>query len=79
MAHRASLASHGLTIAFPSGGVDRFCPSGNDALLSRIAQHGVVISELPCGQPPTKWRFLQRNRKYDVNNRVSIVYSAINY
>jgi len=60
MAHRAALASHGQTIAFLAGGVDRFYPSGHDALLTRIVEQGAVISELPCGQAPTKWRLLQR-------------------
>jgi DNA processing protein len=62
MAHRAALASSGQTIAFLAGGVDRFYPSGHEALLTRIVEVGAVVSELPCGQPPTKWRFLQRNR-----------------
>jgi DNA processing protein len=62
MAHRAALASGGLTVAFLAGGVDRFYPSGHDALLTRISQVGAVVSELPLGSPPTKWRFLQRNR-----------------
>ena len=30
--------------------------------LGRIAERGVVLSEVPCGTAPTKWRFLQRNR-----------------
>lgn len=62
MAHRAALASHGKTIALLAGGVDRFYPSGHDALLTRIVEEGLVLSELPCGAPPTKWRFLARNR-----------------
>lgn len=62
MAHRAALASAGLTVAFLAGGVDRFYPSGHDALLTRISQVGTVVSELPLGSPPRKWRFLQRNR-----------------
>ena len=61
MAHRAALASDGITVAFLAGGVDRFYPSGHDALLGRIAEKGVVVSELPCGAAPTKWRFLQPN------------------
>ena len=60
MAHRSALASSGTTIAFLAGGVDRFYPSGHDALLNRIVEAGAVVSELPCGAPPTKWRFLQR-------------------
>ncbi|MBC7590071.1 MAG: DNA-processing protein DprA, partial [Salinibacterium sp.] len=62
MAHRAALANGGNTIAVLAGGVDRFYPTGHDSLLGRIAQDGLIISELPCGQPPTKWRFLARNR-----------------
>jgi len=63
MAHRAALASHGFTIAFLAGGLDKFYPSGHEQLLTRIAETGAVISEVPCGTAPTKWRFLQRNRK----------------
>ena len=60
MAHRAALASSGTTVAFVAGGVDRFYPSGHDALLTRIVESGAVVSELPPGSSPTKWRFLQR-------------------
>jgi DNA processing protein len=60
MVHRSALASGGLTVAFLAGGVDRFYPSGHDALLGRIATVRAVVSELPCGSPPTKWRFLHR-------------------
>jgi DNA processing protein len=62
MAHRAALASRGGTIAVLAGGVDRFYPAGHDALLTRIVEAGLVISELPPGAAPTRWRFLQRNR-----------------
>jgi DNA processing protein len=76
MAHRAALASHGQTVAFLAGGVDRFYPSGHDALLSRIAEVGAVVSELPCGQAPTKWRFLQRNRLIAAASRATVVLEA---
>ncbi|WP_231595393.1 DNA-processing protein DprA [Salinibacterium sp. SWN1162] len=76
MAHRAALASQGLTVAFLAGGVDRFYPSGHDALLGRIVEHGVVISELPCGSPPTKWRFLQRNRLIAAASMATVVLEA---
>jgi DNA processing protein len=76
MAHRAALASHGQTVAFLAGGVDRFYPSGHDALLTRIVEQGAVISELPCGQPPTKWRFLQRNRLIAAASRATVVMEA---
>jgi DNA processing protein len=76
MVHRAALASGGLTVAFLAGGVDRFYPSGHDALLSRIATVGAVVSELPCGAPPTKWRFLQRNRLIAASSAGTVVIEA---
>jgi DNA processing protein len=76
MAHRAALASRGLTMAFLAGGVDRFYPSGHDALLTRITERGAVLSELPCGEPPTKWRFLQRNRLIAAASAATIVMEA---
>jgi DNA processing protein len=76
MAHRAALASHGTTVAFLAGGVDRFYPSGHDALLARIVESGAVLSELPCGEPPTKWRFLQRNRLIAAASNATVVLEA---
>lgn len=76
MAHRSALASGGLTVAFLAGGVDRFYPSGHDDLLSRIAAVGAVISELPCGSQPTKWRFLQRNRLIAAASQATVVLEA---
>jgi DNA processing protein len=61
-AHRAALASQGLTIAVLAGGLDRFYPSGHEALLTRVVDRGAVVSELPPGASPTRWRFLLRNR-----------------
>ncbi|TFV99339.1 DNA-processing protein DprA [Orlajensenia leifsoniae] len=76
MAHRSALASGGLTVAFLAGGVDRFYPAGHDDLLSRIATVGAVISELPCGSQPTKWRFLQRNRLIAASSQATVVLEA---
>lgn len=61
-AHRSALASGGTTVAVLAGGLDRFYPAGNDELLRRIAATGCVIAEAPSGVPPTRWRFLARNR-----------------
>lgn len=76
MAHRAALASSGRTVAVLAGGVDRFYPSGHEALLTRIVDEGAVVSELPCGAAPTKWRFLQRNRLIAAMSRATIVLEA---
>jgi DNA processing protein len=62
MAHRAALASRGVTVAVLAGGLDRFYPSGHEQLLARIVDRGVVLAEVPPGTTPTKWRFLLRNR-----------------
>lgn len=76
MAHRAALASRGTTIAFLAGGLDRFYPSGHDALLTRIVETGAVLSEVPCGVAPTKWRFLQRNRLIAAASQATVVLEA---
>lgn len=76
MAHRAALAGGGITAAVLAGGVDRFYPSGHEELLTRIAREGVVLSELPCGSAPTRWRFLQRNRIISALGRATVVLEA---
>ncbi|MEB7505136.1 DNA-processing protein DprA [Arthrobacter koreensis] len=50
------------TIAVLAGGVDRFYPAGNEDLLRAVADAGLILSEVPPGSAPTRWRFLQRNR-----------------
>jgi len=76
MAHRATLASGGATVAVLAGGIDRLYPSGHEALLTRIAEQGALVSEVPCGTAPTKWRFLQRNRLIAVLARATVVIEA---
>jgi DNA processing protein len=76
MAHRSALASEGITMAFLAGGIDRFYPSGHDALLGRLVSHGLVLSELPCGWAPTKWRFLLRNRLIAAVSQATVVLEA---
>ncbi|MEN9751472.1 MAG: DNA-protecting protein DprA, partial [Actinomycetota bacterium] len=76
MAHRATLANDGKTIAVLAGGIDRLYPSGHDALLHRIIETGAVITELPCGFAPTKWRFLQRNRLIAALSQATVVVEA---
>ncbi len=76
MAHRAALASGGATIAVLAGGIDRLYPSGHEALLTRVAEQGLLLSEVPCGTAPTKWRFLQRNRVIAALSSATIVVEA---
>lgn len=75
-AHRAALAEDGTTVALLAGGVDRPYPAGHADLLRRIALHGAVASEMPCGAAPTKWRFLQRNRTIAALSAATVVVEA---
>lgn len=75
-AHKAALGVGGLTVALLAGGVDRAYPAGHSDLVSRIARHGAVASEVPCGSTPTKWRFLQRNRLIAALTDATVVVEA---
>ena len=58
----ALAASAAPTVAVLACGVDVAYPRGNDRLLARIAEDGLVVSELAPGSSPTRARFLVRNR-----------------
>lgn len=75
-AHRGAVAAGGTSIAFLAGGVDRPYPSGNDALFDRIRDKGLLVSELPPGVPPTKWRLMQRNRLMAAASQVTVIVEA---
>jgi len=75
-AHRMAVAAGGSTVAFLAGGVDRPYPAGHANLIERIADSGAVVSEVPPGSAPTKWRFLQRNRLIAALGDASIVVEA---
>lgn len=61
-AHRGALAVSGRTVAVLACGVDRAYPAAHAKMLKFIAEHGAVVSEVPPGCSPTKFRFLSRNR-----------------
>lgn len=61
-AHRGALAEGGPTVAFVAGGLDVPYPRNHEPLLASIARAGLVVSELPPGEHPTRLRFLTRNR-----------------
>ncbi|WP_247826327.1 DNA-processing protein DprA [Arthrobacter antioxidans] len=80
-AHRAALATtgggdHASTLAILACGIDRYYPAGNEDLLRAIADEGVLISEVPPGSSPTRWRFLQRNRLIAALSAVTVVVEA---
>lgn len=75
-AHRAALGVGGATVAFLAGGVDRAYPIGHQQLFDRIRSSGMVLSEVPCGAAPTKWRFLSRNRLIAAAGMATVVVEA---
>jgi len=76
MAHRATLAAGGNTIAVLAGGLDRLYPAGHTTLLERVAEAGLLLSELPPGHAPTKFRFLQRGRLIAALSEATVVVEA---
>lgn len=75
-AHRGALAADGPTLAVMAGGLDRFYPSANTSLLEGVAEHGLVIAESPPGTPPSRRRFLTRNRIIAALGRGLVVVEA---
>lgn len=75
-AHRGALAAGGTTVAFMAGGVDRLYPAAHDGLLRAVGDSGALVAEVPPGQPPTKWRFLQRNRLIAALSAATVVVEA---
>ncbi|MCC3302350.1 DNA-processing protein DprA [Arthrobacter sp. zg-Y895] len=79
-AHRAALGSASTdatpTLAVMACGADRFYPAGNEDLLRAVAERGLLLSEVPPGSAPTRWRFLQRNRIIAVLSAVTVVVEA---
>ncbi|WBQ07710.1 DNA-processing protein DprA [Kribbella sp. CA-293567] len=75
-AHRGALASGGPTVAVLACGVDVSYPKSNTALFHRIAETGLLVSELPPRCSPTKLRFLARNRLIAATTLGTIVVEA---
>jgi DNA processing protein len=75
-AHRSTVALDGQTTAVMAGGLDRLYPSGNLELFKAIEGRGSLLSEMPPGAEPTKWRFLQRNRLIAALGQATIVVEA---
>lgn len=61
-ATRAALAAGGKPIVILASGIDRPYPTGHGQLIDRAAEYGAVVSEIPPGFGPTRWRFEARNR-----------------
>ncbi|MFI7587753.1 DNA-processing protein DprA [Spongisporangium articulatum] len=75
-AHRGALQVAGRTVTVLACGVDRIYPTGHDQLFDRIRQVGAVVSEVPPGSSPTRWRFVERNRLIACLSRLAVVVEA---
>ncbi|WP_128801822.1 MULTISPECIES: DNA-processing protein DprA [unclassified Streptomyces] len=75
-AHRGALGAGGATVAVLACGVDRPYPRGHTELITRIAQQGLVVGELPPGDHPTPSRFIVRNRVIAALTRGTVVVEA---
>ncbi|NWN89625.1 MAG: DNA-protecting protein DprA [Micrococcaceae bacterium] len=78
-AHRTALGTSApgvASIAVLAGGLDRFYPAGNVELLHQIAADGLLVSELPPGMRPNRFRFLNRNRLIAALANATIVVEA---
>ncbi|WP_030896652.1 MULTISPECIES: DNA-processing protein DprA [unclassified Streptomyces] len=75
-AHRGALGAGGATVAVLACGVDRPYPRGHTQLITRIADQGLVIGELPPGEHPTPSRFILRNRVIAALTRGTVVVEA---
>jgi DNA processing protein len=61
-AHTAALEAGGTTIAVLGTGIDVVYPRSNLRLFRRIAEQGVIVTELAPGAPPKPEHFPVRNR-----------------
>lgn len=75
-AHRSALAADGVTVAVLAGGIDVLYPAGHSALLHRVSTSGLLITEYPPGERPTRHRFLTRNRLVAALTGATVVVEA---
>jgi len=74
--HRSSIESELPTLAVMAGGMDRKYPSANFRLFKQVIERGALLSEMPPGVAPTRWRFLQRNRLIAALTPTTVVIEA---
>jgi DNA processing protein len=75
-AHRAALAADGVTVAVLAGGIDVPYPAGHTAMLRRVQEQGLVVTEYPPGTRPARHRFLTRNRLVAAMTGATVVVEA---
>lgn len=71
--HEGALQARGFTVAVLGSGPDVPSPAGRARLHERIADDGLVLSELPPGTNPRRWTFPARNRIMAALGRMTVV------
>jgi DNA processing protein len=61
-AHEGALAARGPTVAVMPSGANVAYPRSKHGLHRRLAEHALVVSEMPPGASPFRWSFPARNR-----------------
>jgi DNA processing protein len=74
--HRGALAADGPTVAVLAGGLEFGYPRSHSELFLAIAAQGVLVSECPPDQGPTRPGFLIRNRIIAALSRGTVVVEA---
>lgn len=74
--HQAALAAGGDTIAILANGVDRPYPVGHRDLLDRVADVGLLVSEVPPGAVLTRHRVIARARLMAALSSATVIVEA---
>lgn len=75
-AHRSAVAARGTTVAVLACGADRAYPRAHTAMIEHLAATALVVAEVAPGLPPTRPRFLVRNRLIAALGRGTVVVEA---
>ena len=75
-AHRATLMAGGKTLAVLAGGVNNLYPFENRQMFSKIAEKGLLISEVMPSVKTMPARFLNRNRLIAALSKTTVVVEA---
>ncbi len=74
--HEGALSAAGRTVAVLGGGAEIPSPRGQARVYRRIANEGLIVSELPPGTAPRRWTFPARNRIMAALGRMTVVVEA---
>lgn len=75
-AHSGALEARAGTVAVLACGPDRMYPAEHRGLAERVAEHGLVMTEMPLGTPPRSPYFPLRNRLISGIARAVVVVEA---